>query len=139
MCSLADSVMDQRSSASTFSLTELRDLFTLDEETECQTHDLLGCACNGKGRGRVDAVPADDAEGERLSELKEKRKRKRGKLAIDCSEEGSSDTEDSLPESPLQLPGLVRASQVDMVKVEEVSPALYDGFLACEANALRNL
>lgn len=46
---LADSVMDNKSSASAFTQAELRDIFSLDEETECQTHDLLECPCGGQG------------------------------------------------------------------------------------------
>ncbi|KAI5286110.1 helicase, partial [Ascosphaera acerosa] len=46
---LADSVMDQRAGVSAFSREELRDLFRLDEGEECQTHELLGCACGGLG------------------------------------------------------------------------------------------
>ncbi|KAI5820395.1 SNF2 family N-terminal domain-containing protein [Pyronema omphalodes] len=46
---LADSVMDNKSSSSVFTQAELRDIFSLDEETECQTHDLLECPCGGQG------------------------------------------------------------------------------------------
>ena len=30
-----------------FSIEELRDLFTLSENTLCETHDLLNCGCGG--------------------------------------------------------------------------------------------
>ena len=33
-----------------FSKEELRDLFTLREDTECETHDLLQCSCGGSGK-----------------------------------------------------------------------------------------
>ncbi|OJD26618.1 hypothetical protein ACJ73_02000 [Blastomyces percursus] len=46
---LADSVMDQKKGVSQFSREELKDLFRLDEGTTCQTHDLLGCECDGRG------------------------------------------------------------------------------------------
>lgn len=46
---LADSIIDSKSSASAFTQAELKDLFTLDEETSCQTHDLMACPCGGKG------------------------------------------------------------------------------------------
>ncbi|KAJ4288618.1 helicase [Kalmusia sp. IMI 367209] len=46
---LANAVVDNKASASSFSREELRDLFRLDERDTCQTHDLLGCKCNGKG------------------------------------------------------------------------------------------
>ncbi|KAM7319903.1 hypothetical protein ACRRTK_021586 [Alexandromys fortis] len=38
-----------------FSVEELKDLFTLHEDSPCVTHDLLGCECGG-GKG-----PTDDA------------------------------------------------------------------------------
>ncbi|KAK5128835.1 hypothetical protein LTR85_000168 [Meristemomyces frigidus] len=46
---LADSIVDGKSGASGFSKEELRDLFTLDESPDCQTHKLLGCKCGGTG------------------------------------------------------------------------------------------
>ncbi|RFU35781.1 hypothetical protein B7463_g588, partial [Scytalidium lignicola] len=44
---LADSVVDGKKSETSFSAEELRDLFRLDLEAECQTHDLLSCTCGG--------------------------------------------------------------------------------------------
>lgn len=46
---LADSIVDGKSAASGFTQKELRDLFTLDESQDCQTHKLLGCDCGGRG------------------------------------------------------------------------------------------
>ena len=46
---LADSIVDGKASVSGFSQAELRDLFTLDEGEDCQTHRLLGCRCGGSG------------------------------------------------------------------------------------------
>ncbi|KAK4545281.1 hypothetical protein LTR36_003461 [Oleoguttula mirabilis] len=46
---LADSIVDGKSGASGFSKEELRDLFTLDEGRDCQTHKLLACKCGGTG------------------------------------------------------------------------------------------
>ncbi|EOA85383.1 helicase [Exserohilum turcicum] len=46
---LANAVVDNKASASSFSQDELRDLFRLDEREGCQTHDLLGCTCEGRG------------------------------------------------------------------------------------------
>ena len=37
-----------------FTQEELRDLFSFNRETNCDTHDLLGCDCQGDG-GNVDA------------------------------------------------------------------------------------
>ena len=46
---LADSVVDGKKNDASFSAEELRDLFRLDLEASCQTHDLLGCDCHGRG------------------------------------------------------------------------------------------
>nr|OQO07761.1 hypothetical protein B0A51_18269 [Rachicladosporium sp. CCFEE 5018] len=56
---LADSIVDGKSGASGFTREELRDLFTLDESPDCQTHKLLGCACGGTG---MPLAPPDHAE-----------------------------------------------------------------------------
>ncbi|KAK3072645.1 helicase [Teratosphaeriaceae sp. CCFEE 6253] len=55
---LADSIVDGKSATSTFTKDELRDLFSLDESSECQTHKLLGCMCSGDGL----LSPVDDEE-----------------------------------------------------------------------------
>lgn len=47
---LANAVVDNKQSASSFSRDELRDLFRLDDRETCQTHDLLGCTCDCRGR-----------------------------------------------------------------------------------------
>ncbi|EMC92195.1 hypothetical protein BAUCODRAFT_569497 [Baudoinia panamericana UAMH 10762] len=46
---LADSIVDGKSGVSGFTREELRDLFSLDEDLDCQTHKLLGCSCGGNG------------------------------------------------------------------------------------------
>lgn len=46
---LASNIMDQKGGTSSFTKDELKDLFRLDEGLSCQTHDLLGCACGGRG------------------------------------------------------------------------------------------
>ncbi|KAF8539680.1 SNF2 family N-terminal domain-containing protein [Trichophaea hybrida] len=69
---LADSVMDNKAGSSAFTQKELRDLFSLDENTECQTHDLLACACEGKGYIAESIVPAivdSDDDEDRLPEF----------------------------------------------------------------------
>lgn len=61
---LADSVVDNRVSTSTFSKEELRRLFTFDERDGCQTHELLGCPCGGRGAdvsAAMDDIPVKDA------------------------------------------------------------------------------
>jgi DNA repair and recombination protein RAD54B len=87
---LANAVVDNKASASSFSKEELRDLFRLDEREGCQTHELLGCSCEGMGVCEVE-VPVDE---EVLGE---------GKLE---EEEGSDDD--------VNLLELRKASQVDM-------------------------
>ncbi|KAI6246511.1 DNA repair and recombination protein RAD54B [Erysiphe necator] len=46
---LAESVVDGKKNDSSFSYQELRDLFRLDLNSKCQTHDLLDCGCKGYG------------------------------------------------------------------------------------------
>ena len=93
---LADSVMEQKAGASSFSQAELRDLFTLDTAAACQTHDLLGCPCGGAGQVSGVAEP--------------------GSLADPCiirdSDDDENDDEDQM--SVPELPTLIKASQVDM-------------------------
>ncbi|PYH95455.1 DNA-dependent ATPase, partial [Aspergillus ellipticus CBS 707.79] len=92
---LADSVMERRDSVAQFSRDELKDLFRLDEESKCQTHELLGCDCGGTGQTAL--PPAEDKD------------------------EDSSSTSDDLSEEELDfpdLPTLIKASQVDMEKQE---------------------
>ena len=86
---LADSVMDNKSGSSAFTLSELKDLFSLHENTECQTHDLLACPCEGKGYIAEPIVPATNASSP--------------------PSPGGDDSDDNLPE----FPGIVRASQVN--------------------------
>jgi DNA repair and recombination protein RAD54B len=43
-----------------FSRDELRDLFRLDDGLDCQTHELLGCGCGGKGSRKASSVQAID-------------------------------------------------------------------------------
>jgi DNA repair and recombination protein RAD54B len=57
---LADSIIDGKASVSGFTREELRDLFTLDEGQDCQTHRLLGCGCGGNGM----PLNAEDEEAE---------------------------------------------------------------------------
>jgi DNA repair and recombination protein RAD54B len=63
---LANAVVDNKASASSFSQEELRDLFRLDEREGCQTHDLLGCTCDCRGAPEVklEAEEGDEAEDE---------------------------------------------------------------------------
>lgn len=54
---LANAVVDNKASASSFSKEELRDLFRLDEREGCQTHDLLGCTCDCQGGPEIKLEP----------------------------------------------------------------------------------
>ncbi|KAF7879170.1 hypothetical protein EAF04_000369 [Stromatinia cepivora] len=56
---LADSVMDGKKNEASFSADELRDLFRLDVNAQCQTHELLGCACEGSGREEAIAMTSE--------------------------------------------------------------------------------
>lgn len=60
---LADSIVDGKSGVGGFTKEELRDLFTLDESDDCQTHKILGCTCGGKGVPLLESE--DDAESPR--------------------------------------------------------------------------
>lgn len=62
---LADSVIDgKKSTTSSFSRDELRDLFTLDQRRSCQTHDLLGCDCAQDGCALDDAAAMTTEPGD---------------------------------------------------------------------------
>jgi DNA repair and recombination protein RAD54B len=91
---LADSVMDNKATASSFTQSELRDLFSLDAESSCQTHDLLGCECRGRG---IQIPPPNTSK----------------RSSAPLFPEDSSD-EDEFPE----LPQLISASKVDMARQE---------------------
>ncbi|EDN97696.1 hypothetical protein SS1G_12550 [Sclerotinia sclerotiorum 1980 UF-70] len=56
---LADSVMDGKKNEASFSADELRDLFRLDMNARCQTHELLGCGCEGSGREESIAMASE--------------------------------------------------------------------------------
>ncbi|KAF8245370.1 hypothetical protein K440DRAFT_409395 [Wilcoxina mikolae CBS 423.85] len=98
---LADSVMDNKAGSSAFTQKELRDLFSLDENTECQTHDLLACPCEGKGYIAEPIVPT----------------------IVDSD----NDDEDRLPE----FPGLMKASAVseDIISGKSVKDKTNSGSL----------
>ena len=53
---LADSVMAKKGGTAQFSREELRDLFRLDEDDNCQTHELIGCECGGLGQVDIGAI-----------------------------------------------------------------------------------
>jgi DNA repair and recombination protein RAD54B len=61
---LANAVVDNKASASSFSKEELKDLFRLDERESCQTHDLLGCTCDCKGSPQAEPEVSEIIEDE---------------------------------------------------------------------------
>lgn len=68
---LADSVLDQKATAQSFTQAELRDLFSLDHSLalsseSCLTHDLMGCTCSGNGEVPAEAQdsPSDDEDSD---------------------------------------------------------------------------
>ena len=86
---LASNIMDQTGGTSNFTKEELEDLFRLDEGPSCQTHDLLGCGC--EGRGVTASFPVDGKPVEILD----------------------SDDEISGEDMP-DLPRLIQANKIDM-------------------------
>ncbi|KNC97493.1 uncharacterized protein SPPG_07408 [Spizellomyces punctatus DAOM BR117] len=64
--SLSDALIDDKETGmNAFTSQELKDLFTLDENTECLTHDLLGCSCQ---KGMISSTTTTFTE--KFSELK---------------------------------------------------------------------
>jgi len=92
---LASNIMDQKGGANNFSQDELKDLFRLDEGSSCQTHDLLGCRCGGRG------LP-DSAVDDEFTPIE----------TYDSEEEANSD--DDLPLAPR----LIQANKLDMEEQE---------------------
>lgn len=105
---LADSIVDGKSSVSGFSREELRDLFSLDESDDCQTHKLLACPCGGKGMPM--AEPLEDIMSARndLASLSEPQ------TPGEEVDEVHLDSDEDLPKKIKFLQG----NQVDMVAQE---------------------
>lgn len=66
---LSDTFLDNKSNASldVFNMTDLKDIFTVNEKTSSNTHDLLECTCNGIGEDLV----LTDSESEKEEEEEE--------------------------------------------------------------------
>ncbi|KHJ82404.1 hypothetical protein OESDEN_17902 [Oesophagostomum dentatum] len=62
--------LSEQSSKNTFLDEELEDIFTL-AETQCETHDLLGCRCDGSGL--LPAEMEDDEKDEETTDEVEER------------------------------------------------------------------
>ena len=93
---LASNIMEQKGGSSNFTTEELKDLFRLDEGLSCQTHDLLGCPCGG--RGLPDAPVLDPETPVEI---------------LDTDEEDLREEED-LPD----VPTLIKANRVNMDEQE---------------------
>ncbi|KAI6899500.1 hypothetical protein KC355_g19829 [Hortaea werneckii] len=85
---LADSIVDNKSSTSGFTREELRDLFSLDEGVNCQTHKLLACKCGGK------AVTTSDFDEETVEA--------RNDLASLCQDDSGFVSLDESSHSPVE-------------------------------------
>ncbi len=94
---LANAVVDNKASASSFSRDELKDLFRLDDRETCQTHDLLACTCDCRGTAAVKVDSADTTSAN---------------TSDDDEDEERSENERN------KYPGLTKASQVDMEEQE---------------------
>ncbi|KAA8651567.1 hypothetical protein EYZ11_006541 [Aspergillus tanneri] len=92
---LADSVMENKDTVAQFSRDELKDLFRLDQESQCQTHDLLNCDCQGTGQ----LVTHSDDDSKEVS---------------DTDKSSAEGDEEDFPD----LPALIKASQLDIEKQE---------------------
>lgn len=90
---LASNIMDQKGGTSNFTKEELKDLFRLDEGLSCQTHDLLGCGCEGRG------LPAPFPVDEEPIEI------------FDSDDEAR---DEDMPD----LPRLIQANKLDMEEQE---------------------
>ena len=128
---LASSVMEQKGGTSSFTREELRDLFRLDDSLSCQTHDLIGCLCGGKGYPDVSTADLTDTitgpreendedfpditsviETSRINMVEQDAKIKPEPIQIDVDEEEDEEDEST------KLPTPIKASQVNMVEQE---------------------
>jgi len=59
---LSDRFVDDSASsdADFFSYSDLRDIFTVSEDCQCGTHDLMLCGCDGLGTKELDCTQDDD-------------------------------------------------------------------------------
>lgn len=95
---LADSVMDGKKNEASFSAAELKDLFRLELQAGCQTHDLLGCDCGGQGQHNV-LTSSPQAPPQTTT----------------VHDSDKEDSDDDLPENP----AMVKASQYDFKAMED--------------------
>ncbi|KAL3492837.1 dsDNA-dependent ATPase [Aspergillus germanicus] len=104
---LADSVMEHKDSVAQFSRDELKDLFRLDVESVCQTHDLLACSCGGSGCTAASSGASSPGVLDVSSD--------------EANEDEIDDTDDDDDDDDITFPDintLMKASDVDMEKQE---------------------
>ncbi|KAH6681986.1 SNF2 family N-terminal domain-containing protein [Halenospora varia] len=101
---LADSVVDGKKNEASFSPEELRDLFRLDANPGCQTHDLLGCECKGLGE---DMAPPSSMASEPDSET------------VQASEDDDSDDDLLFPANPAHAPVVVSATKANVDAINQ--------------------
>ncbi|KAH8658706.1 SNF2 family N-terminal domain-containing protein [Tricladium varicosporioides] len=96
---LADSVVDGKKNEASFSPEELRDLFRLESNPGCQTHDLLSCECKGLGE---DMIPPSSVASDSESET------------AHSSEDEDSDNDLLFPPNPAHAPAIVPATKANV-------------------------
>jgi len=114
---LADSIVDNKKTASVFTAEELRDLFTLDTASSCKTHELLGCDCQGRAPRAAESEArgvGGDADEDAPVIVES------SPAPEPASSEDDSDDEDGLPLNPCDArrrrtakPQLIPASKYD--------------------------
>ena len=109
---LASNIMDKNNGSSQFSKEELKDIFRLGDGDSCQTHDLIGCTCGGRGLPNNGTEDATEVNMDR-------------EQAYDREEYSSEELQDdSLP----TVPELVQANKLDMVEQERKLDAAQRSF-----------
>lgn len=125
---LASSIIDQKGGTGSFSREELKDLFRLDVNSTCQTHDLIGCQCGGRGLPDIaidDAGDEPDTYEEMKDDIPAVRKRIRSSIV-------DTDTSDSDDEESLSYIGtFIPCSKVRMDQQEQL---IHDDERAARAN-----
>ncbi|KAJ0425723.1 SNF2 family N-terminal domain-containing protein [Aspergillus carlsbadensis] len=104
---LADSVMEHKDSVAQFSRDDLKDLFRLDVESVCQTHDLLACSCRGSGSTAASSGASSPGDQDISSD-------EANQDEIDDTDDGDDDDDITFPD----INTLMKASDVDMEKQE---------------------
>ena len=113
---LADSIVDGKGGVSGFTREELKNLFSLDEGEDCQTHKLMACECGGSGVLSDDVQDQPELPGR--NDLASLGVDSDGFVDIDAPEtlylDDDSDDEPIRPKVKL-----LKGSQVDMAAQEE--------------------